>query len=606
MSEIFDDAVTQTPFATATPAPLPVKKKKRFRNKQGKLKKRYIFLLVVVILTLLIGFSVFNAQRQLANLPLISLADTTQLQLADIEDSVSATGVVESASSTTVYSTLAYTVQEVNVEVGDYVEAGTLLAKLDANNIQKQIESQQASLGVSAKSSAQQIKSAEDNYIAAKSALESGINGTIISAQSQVDTTYNAYVQAQDAYNRYRQSLDVGENSTLLMQEAALLNAENAVDTAEDAYDAAIDERDAAGEKMSDKEDELTQAQNAGADSTVLAGLEKELDALAAAYDAAAEKARAAKKAVSVAADNYDNTKAQYNATVTSVDNTLADYATNVDTAYRNWQTALVSLDSARASVNDQLQSSLNSLNSVKASGNDAVTQVSLRQLRADLADTKITAPVSGTVTAVYAEVGGSGSGLLFVIEDVNQLVVETSVKGYDVGTVKTGMPVTIKADATGDQVFQGTISSIAPTATKNSQGTTDTTKETLFATEVQVLSMDTGLRIGMSVRLNYLIDQEKNALAVPYDAVYQNQQGQACVMTATLQESGKYLLEELPVQTGMENDLNIVISGSGVNEGLRVVNEPAELLYLLGTEINISEKPIASASSANMMMGGF
>ena len=44
-------------------------------------------------------------------------------------------------------------------------------------------------------------------------------------------------------------------------------------------------------------------------------------------------------------------------------------------------------------------------------------------QLQESLEDTRITAPCSGTVTAVYAEVGSTGSGLLFIIEDVDDLV---------------------------------------------------------------------------------------------------------------------------------------------------------------------------------------
>ena len=51
----------------------------------------------------------------------------------------------------------------------------------------------------------------------------------------------------------------------------------------------------------------------------------------------------------------------------------------------------------------------------------------------------------------VVAKVGSTGSGLLFVIEDVDNLVVDTAIKGYDVGTVQTGMKVLIRSDATGN-----------------------------------------------------------------------------------------------------------------------------------------------------------
>lgn len=208
-----------------------------------------------------------------------------------------------------------------------------------------------------------------------------------------------------------------------------------------------------------------------------------------------------------------------------------------------------------------------------------------MRQLRADLEDTKITAPCSGTVTAVYAKVGNSGGGLLFVIEDIEDLVIETSVKGYDIGTVQTGMNVNIYSDATGDKEIKGVISSIAPTTKKNSQGTTDTTSETTFAAEVAVTTKDIGLRIGMDVDLDYIVAEESDVFIVPYDAVYENCKGQECVLIASKTAQDQYTISELTVATGVSNDLDIIISGENVVEGLRVAiaramaNDPAIIL---------------------------
>ena len=60
------------------------------------------------------------------------------------------------------------------------------------------------------------------------------------------------------------------------------------------------------------------------------------------------------------------------------------------------------------------------------------------------------------------------------MIEDTDHLVISTSVKGYDLGDVKTGMTVEIKSDATGDSVIPGTLTTIAPTAKKNQLGDTE------------------------------------------------------------------------------------------------------------------------------------
>ena len=248
-----------------------------------------------------------------------------------------------------------------------------------------------------------------------------------------------------------------------------------------------------------------------------------------------------------------------------------------VDSAYNGYVTALKSLDAAIASVETQLQSSENQLDSAKLSAQSAreTRELTLEQMDESMEDLVITAPAAGTVTAVYATVGGPSTGLLFVIEDVEDLVVKTTIRSYDVGQVQEGMDVTIKSDATGDASFAGTVSFIAPASQKTAAGETNTANE-VFDAEVKVLSQDTGLRIGMSVRLNYVLEAETGVLAVPYDAVYTNASGQSCVMAARDQGNGKYLLEEIPVTTGVESDVEVAISGPGIQAGLQVLNDPA------------------------------
>ena len=248
-----------------------------------------------------------------------------------------------------------------------------------------------------------------------------------------------------------------------------------------------------------------------------------------------------------------------------------------VDSAYNGYVTALKSLDAAIASVETQLQSSENQLDSAKLSAQSAreTRELTLEQMDESMEDLVITAPAAGTVTAVYATVGGPSTGLLFVIEDVEDLVVKTTIRSYDVGQVQEGMEVTIKSDATGDASFAGTVSFIAPASQKTATGETNTANE-VFDAEVKVLSQDTGLRIGMSVRLNYVLEAETGVLAVPYDAVYTNASGQSCVMAARDQGNGKYLLEEIPVTTGVESDVEVAISGPGIQAGLQVLNDPA------------------------------
>lgn len=670
---------------------------------------------IIITAAVLVGLAVFLFGGKSNTAATIALADTTVLSRSDLQNTISATGTVESASSMMVYSTVAYTVQEVPVEVGDYVEEGQLLARLDSQNIQDQIDSQEAGRSASSGSSAAAIASARDNYEQFKAGLEDGMNSGILSAESAVTNAYTSYTNAVTTYERYKEGLDAGENATLLSQDAALRGARTTMETAQETYANALDalytaeddindaqadltdaqndldeaerDRDEASDNLDRAEDDLDRVQqqlrNMGSGNTnAITLLQSEITALqsqiAAAGENAAEltaqleskkaelssltqaqtdfaarqsdltqdvskytqekatyeskvsqlestvksyenalkqaertrdscekQAATAQRNVTDAETAYAAAITQYNSTVTTVDNTLADYATAVETAYEAYQTAQTNLQSAKVSAQNQLQSYRDNLNSAYAGANTAVTDVSLRQLRADLADTEIKAPVAGTVTAVYAEVGSSGAGLLFVIEDVDHLVVATSVKDYDVGTVKTGMPVTIKSDSTGDTVYDGKITTIAPTAAKAANGATNTSGgDVTFDTDVEVLSQKTGLRVGMSVRLNFVVDSAKNVLSVPYEAVYQNEAGEDCVLAAVEQEDGQYLLAEFPVTTGLENDLDIVVQGPDLKEGLRIVSEPDIYRPYLGQTL-AEGAGMRTDNAIMMMMGG-
>lgn len=628
----------QTGVAQAMERPVLKKRKKK--------RKVLIPLLIVVLLIAAALLLKFFGEKQ--EVPLLDLSDTTVLYYTDMEDSVSATGTVESARSVLVYSTMAYTVKEVGVEVGDYVEAGQLLAQLDDQMIQDQITSQELSMAASNRNSSQQIKNAQANYDNFKYNLENGLNASLISAQKQVDSTLEAYEKAQLAYDRYLSGLDLGENATVLNAESALRNAAIGLESAWDAYDAAeeacasaeealdeaedrLDEAegdledleedlDAAEEELDELEEELeflldvpaserTEEENDAIDALEddiadleiqIARLEREIsvqeytvsnaenayDTAVSARDNVQRQLESAERSLRNAEAAYQSQLTGYSASLTTVDNTLADYLTNVESSWKAYQDALGSLESTKKSAQDQLQTYANSLASAKAGANNDLSQESLRQLRADLESTQITAPEAGTVTAVYAKVGAAGSGLLFVIEDVDNLVVETSVKGYDIGVVQTGMKVRVRSDATGEREIAGVISSIAPTSKKTSLGTTDTTGEAIFAAEVEITEKDSGLRIGMEAQLDYIIEEQSAVLAVPYDAVYSNEHGESCVMAALPQEDGKYLIRELEVTTGMDDDLDMVVSGAEITEGLRVIHEPDRYFDLLGQSV--------------------
>ena len=595
--------------------------------------KRILVWVAVGVVGIFIAYSCVAAPIMAANAlkgQVSASLGVTTLQEKDIQNTIGGTGTVESGQKHYVYPTTSgYSVMEIPVEVGDTVQAGDVLCILDDSALASQRESSELSLDQNVRAADQQVKTVRDSYEAAVAAVKDGTNSTLISAQSQVTNAYYSYLSAVDQYNQYQDSLNRAS--------AALSTAKQSLEAANEKV-TAIQQAIAQKQQQSPGGDTSTTpggdtsttpggdtsttpggntsttpggntsttpgtdtsgasgadtSTTPGADTSAASGAEaqstqaamasgsapaasaqsnsggdrdKTLEELQAALPAAQAEQAAAQAAYDQAKSAYDSASGQ------GYSLSLA-----VDSAYNGYVTALKSLDAAIASVETQLQSSENQLDSAKLSAQSAreTRELTLEQMDESMEDLVITAPAAGTVTAVYATVGGPSTGLLFVIEDVEDLVVKTTIRSYDVGQVQEGMDVTIKSDATGDASFAGTVSFIAPASQKTATGETNTANE-VFDAEVKVLSQDTGLRIGMSVRLNYVLEAETGVLAVPYDAVYTNASGQSCVMAARDQGNGKYLLEEIPVTTGVESDVEVAISGPGIQAGLQVLNDPA------------------------------
>lgn len=487
---------------------------------------------------------------------------------------------------------------------------------------------------------------AQKNYDEYVTNLRLGQDSTLLSQQNAVNNAASAISNAQAAYDASKKAYDaayaaLNNSNNVALAQSALTARESELTGAQGLFTIAETTRNNARDDLAIKEaayhaapNDATKAQEYYAAQTTLAQAEADLttannnvaqataarDAAQAAlaraqsqsadtsaYDLAKADFDAKSMALSNAQTSYNSAVAQLNAATRDKDSKLYDYSQAIESAYQSYQTALRSYESTEAGVDSQLESTRNTLKSTELSAGDDMAVYELAKMQEDLEETRITAPASGTITAVYAKIGSSGTGLLFMIEDTKDLIIKSSVKEYDIGTVSVGMPVTIKSDATGDEVYDGAISNIAPTSNKNTSGSTETTGDVLFATDVSVTSKQNALRIGMNVRLNYIIESQQNVLYVPYDAVYTNAMGASCVMVAEEQADGTVLLCEYEVTTGMENDLNVVITGEKIAEGVRVINQPNSYMHLLGQTVMLSEYGVAGlGAGADMISFGF
>ncbi len=245
-----------------------------------------------------------------------------------------------------------------------------------------------------------------------------------------------------------------------------------------------------------------------------------------------------------------------------------------LDKAQANLDKATKAYEIAQANKNTTVSSYENKVRSAEISANLQDQLIALQKLESDLASSTIKAPVSGTISDVQAVAGASGNGLLFVIQDTDNLKVITNIPEYDVATVQVGNRVTIKTDATGDKVFEGVLSRISPTSTESIAGKTNTSTDAEFESEITVASSASGLRIGMNARLNTIIEEKSNIYSVPYETLGTTPEGENYIYVA-IPNGTDHIVQKLSVTIGLESNLFAEILSDSLTDGMIVIKNP-------------------------------
>jgi len=157
-------------------------------------------------------------------------------------------------------------------------------------------------------------------------------------------------------------------------------------------------------------------------------------------------------------------------------------------------------LNSSRSAAAQDVEMLRSQVSSAEISADLIHMEAVLLQMENNLNDAKVTSPISGTVTAVIAKEGSLGAGLMFIVEDTDNLRIMTSFREYDLAKISTGMEVYIASSSGNGETYIGQINRINPAASLGSPVVE-------FEAEVTVISPQTGLRIGMNTRINIVID---------------------------------------------------------------------------------------------------
>lgn len=521
--------------------------------------KLVVFLLVAVVGGLG-GFAVYSNINAGAAKTVNARPETTMLKKMNLEQTVTASGTLQSANSRDVTSDLSYDIAQVNVAEGDKVKQGQQLAVVDSTSIDKNIAEVK-----------KKISEAEKSDSLALAQLERKL---------------------QDAINQY--NLDEGRTAGDVQKALESLNTAN---TDRDTAQALKNKLEKALEKAKENLQNYPPAGDENHDPAKYTELQRAETEAQTSYDKAVQDYETKKNAASQAQTTYENAVQQRDSTV---------------------RQSSIGVENARDAVENQ---------KLRDSAESYRTQ--LEDYLEEKEKCVITAPISGTVTSVSAEVGsgaggtaaaantgagtaaagntGSGSSL-FTIEDMSRLEIPLSIAEYDAINLSTKMAARISTDAVEDKTWSGSVTGISAVAADG-----------YFTVDVQISSNTEELVAGMSATADIILESRDNVYAVPFDAVVTNAQGETVVyalemparnqmgrdkaasgteqqdktqntgrqgntpaMPGAAKQGGNTDMaqnrKEIVVETGFESDYYIEISGEGLEDGLLILNDPLGL----------------------------
>lgn len=204
-----------------------------------------------------------------------------------------------------------------------------------------------------------------------------------------------------------------------------------------------------------------------------------------------------------------------------------------------------------------------------------------LSETESDVAETVITAPMSGIVVGepktpgTMAVQGVSNPTVIMRIADMSQKQIQAKVDETDIGKIQAGQDATFTVDSYTGKTFTAHVSKISKTDVNSNWDTTSSSSSSTSSSSsssviyyyvtLDVDDPDNELLLGMTARVEINTSQKDNALVVPIAALKTNTSG-----SYVLVANSDGTTTETPVTTGIYSGEYVEIL-SGLSEGQKV-----------------------------------
>ena len=502
-------------------------------------------------------------------------AQTVEVEKMDLKQCVTVTGTVKSGESSSLVSELLGTeIKSVDVKVGDRVKKGDVIAVLDDTDLQEQLAKAEKMLASAEERNNISISAAKRMYDTAVSDK----NTNSQRGSKSVDyarSIYNKAVDQQDeAYRNYNEAVDAKNDAEYEAEQAAqtALEAAGAVEAIQSALDEAKNNfggiknnYESVMENTEASEDEKNSAKAAFDEaSSAISGLEAQLKEANTASKAAAEYAKKA-------AEMYTSAlmaEKELKGVRTAADNAVDEAKHAIDTANDTKAETEHTYDSTIASSADNLKTA-------ELSTDDAVAEIEeqIKTIKKNIEKCTVKADMDGIITEVNVKAGDTYSGaVIAVIQDDNSYKIEAAADQYDISKLEKGLPTEITVQAVSSVPMSGSLSFVAPTPQASamameSASSTDYTIEAVFDNN------EDKLRLGMTAKLNIIVGESKDVLAVPESCIYTDEDGKTFIEVNGSGDS----TERVYVECGLKNDYYTEVSGEGLKEGMEVITSDSD-----------------------------
>ena len=569
------------------------------------LSKRKVFFIIaaaVVIITL-IGVAMYSF---FANSSAITLAssDVQVLDKRDNSQRVAVSGNVEPQKSMVLSTRLTGPVNQLNVKVGDRVQADQLVANSIA-----------------------EIKGAESRYNRYKELLDNGMNQDINNAKAALRTAESAYDEANRNFQLESALRGNGKQQDIAAQQSKIENAR------QDSMNTNVEAARMGLKAVGTLQDQDTERRSLATEQSNLAELKAQLDGaspeqqvqIQAQIKASEERVETLQNSVNKqyrntidsgldaadvtnklqAADrNLRESQDSYEATLAQADNKLVTDQRNVAKTFEEKKDAATALAVAERNAQFQMEDNQAAIdNAVRnARAAQASNNAGDNQLKLDIASAQIRAPFDGVVTNVAAKQGSAANGALMTIADDARMIVHANVKEIDVAKIAVGQRVEFTTPGTGDKKFQGKVSFVstvaAPqetpatpasggsaggSASGGSSGASGSNNKVNFPVEIEVLGNKGTLRLGSTAKARIITREASDKMVIPQSAVYEDQ-GKKKVLAIAADDT----IVERTVKLGSKTDFDVEVLSGEAKKGDKILVDAAKYRQSVGQKATV------------------